>query len=409
MDEIKVSVFKRKGRRFYEMQYRDEMDNKIRKSTGQLKKRDADRLAGKWEAELRDGLDTKRSGRMPWAKFRQLYEDEVLASLADNTDENVGCVFNVLERFIKPSRLSDVNEDAIGRYQTHLRKKGRAESTIKGHLAHLIVALSWAKKRKLISEVPEAILPKRAKRASDAMKGRPCTAEEAEWMLEKTEAAVISTGLHLSLERAEEVVASWKYYQRGMWLSGLRLEESMDLCWDDRSRLCVDDLDCDRPMILIPGGLEKGNKDRVLPMAPEFAEFLRLTAASKRHGFVFNPLARRQRYGERFSAAHVGKVVCRIGKAANVKVSEKAGKVKYASCHDFRRSFAERWASQVMPNVLQELMRHENIQTTMRYYVDQNAKRTSAILWEAHRAHSAGATLGATTLADEVQESGKPS
>lgn len=39
----------------------------------------------------------------------------------------------------------------------------------------------------------------------------------------------------------------------------------------------------------------------------------------------------------------------------------------------------------LMPPVLQELMPHENIQTTMRYYVGQNAKRTAAIFWEAHR------------------------
>ena len=51
-----------------------------------------------------------------------------------------------------------------------------------------------------------------------------------------------------------------------------------------------------------------------------------------------------------------------------------------------------------MPNVLQELMRHENIQTTMPYYVGQNAQRTSAILWQAHRAQAVGATLGASAV-----------
>ncbi|MDP7303992.1 MAG: tyrosine-type recombinase/integrase, partial [Pirellulaceae bacterium] len=61
-----------------------------------------------------------------------------------------------------------------------------------------------------------------------------------------------------------------------------------------------------------------------------------------------------------------------------------AGKVKYASAHDLRRSFGERWSSRVMPNVLQELMRHENYATTMRYYIGQKAKRAAAILWEAH-------------------------
>jgi len=78
------------------------------------------------------------------------------------------------------------------------------------------------------------------------------------------------------------------------------------------------------------------------------------------------------------------KVVSEIGKAAGVKVNE-VPKVKFASAHDLRRSFGERWATRVMPNVLQELMRHESIQTTMQYYVGQNAQRTAAILWEAHQ------------------------
>jgi hypothetical protein len=34
-----------------------------------------------------------------------------------------------------------------------------------------------------------------------------------------------------------------------------------------------------------------------------------------------------------------------------------------------------------MPSVLRELMRHESIETTMRYYVGQNAESTADELW----------------------------
>ena len=87
-------------------------------------------------------------------------------------------------------------------------------------------------------------------------------------------------------------------------------------------------------MLWIPGDLEKGNQDRVLPMAPEFAEFLRQTPPERRQGYVFNPLPRCNRYGERLTSHHVGRVVTEIGEAANVKVSERRGKVKFASAHD---------------------------------------------------------------------------
>ena len=73
-----------------------------------------------------------------------------------------------------------------------------------------------------------------------------------------------------------EAAPSWKHYLRGLWLSGLRLEESLELYWDRDDQLCVD-LSGKRPMLRIPGELEKGNQDRLLPMAPEFAEFLLAT------------------------------------------------------------------------------------------------------------------------------------
>lgn len=60
--------------------------------------------------------------------------------------------------------------------------------------------------------------------------------------------------------------------------------------------------------------------------------------------------------------------------------------IKYASAHDLRRSFGSRWARKVMPAVLQRLMRHESIETTMKYYVDLDADELAEELWQAHEA-----------------------
>ena len=80
-------------------------------------------------------------------------------------------------------------------------------------------------------------------------------------------------------------------------------------------------------------------------------------------------------------------VICRIGKAAGIKVAERSGrsgvKVKYASAHDFRRAFGSRWANRVMPVILQQLMRHASISTTMEFYVGRNAEAAAEVLWEA--------------------------
>jgi hypothetical protein len=54
-----------------------------------------------------------------------------------------------------------------------------------------------------------------------------------------------------------------------------------------------------------------------------------------------------------------------------------------ASAHDFRRAFGVRWAARLMPAQLMELMRHESIETTLRFYVGTDAQRTAEAAWAA--------------------------
>jgi integrase len=183
------------------------------------------------------------------------------------------------------------------------------------------------------------------------------------------------------------------------------MSEGLELSWDDSGGLTLD-LSGRFPMLRIPAELEKGNQDRLLPMAPEFAEFLFATPEEERVGRVFKLLPRR---GERrkLDWQYVSAVASRVGAAARVvvktstKPDPKTGKlrkvVKYASAHDLRRSFGERWAARVMPAVLQQLMRHESIETTLRYYVGRNADTAAQAVWEGFQAAN-GNTLGNTSV-----------
>jgi len=312
------------------------------------------------------------------------------------TDHKVASVFNVLERNINPQRLSSLTADVLSRHQKMMRDAGPSDSTIKGHLAHLKSALAWAVDKGWLPSVPKVKMPKRAKKAK-VMKGRPITTEEFERMLDAVPKVVV--GGRVKDERKPEIIASWKFYLWGLWHSGLRLDESMQLDWTDHTKLSVVDLDKPHPMLWIPAECEKGNEDRILPMAPEFAEYLRQVPKHQRTGYVFNPLPRRARYSQRLTSYRVGEVVSDIGRHASVKVDSKSAggieKPKYASAHDLRRSFGERWAMKVMPQLLKELMRHESIETTQRYYIGRNAQATASILWESHKV-SVGADLGAS-------------
>jgi integrase len=138
--------------------------------------------------------------------------------------------------------------------------------------------------------------------------------------------------------------------------------------------------------------MEKGNQDRELSMAPEFVKFLEETPPAKRTGRVFKFYNGRQKKWQEFNSSWIGKVVCKIGEKSRVVVDKKSG--KFASAHDLRRSFGQRWSTMVMLQVLMELMRHNEIATTLKYYVGANARATSSVLWEAFEAK--GNTLGNT-------------
>ena len=60
-----------------------------------------------------------------------------------------------------------------------------------------------------------------------------------------------------------------------------------------------------------------------------------------------------------------------------------------------------------MPKELMELMRHKSIDTTMRFYVGQNADKTASILWEAYRESSESTTRGSSRAESVEGRAGK--
>jgi integrase len=101
--------------------------------------------------------------------------------------------------------------------------------------------------------------------------------------------------------------------------------------------------------------------------------------------------------GEPVTLKRISRTISAIGRKAGVVVNKAAG--KYASAHDLRRSFGTCWASRVKPATLRLLMRHKSIETTLKYYVDQDADDVADELWKAH------AGLGNTVLNQLEMES----
>lgn len=339
--------------------------------------RDATKAAGRKEAEL-TGAYAACDGAMPWLAFREKYRTEFLDFASPGTKKHYTVALDACNATLKHLRLSEITAATISHLRASLRKPGRSEATIAGYLRDLRAALSWAMESGLVTSVP-AFPRSGSKRTRNVSrggrsKGRPVTRPEFDQMLAAIPAVV---------GEEPDQVESWRRTMIGLYLSGLRLEESQILHWN-RSDLISVDMNGPHPMLRIPGEHEKGAKDRVLPMAPEFAELLLGTPETDRRGFVFNPLSRRasDRH-RRISAATVGRTISLIGQAAGIKVREGKGAEKFASSHDLRRSFGLRWAHRVQPATLMILMRHESITTTMTYYATEDAAEATAAIHEA--------------------------
>jgi integrase len=121
---------------------------------------------------------------------------------------------------------------------------------------------------------------------------------------------------------------------------------------------------------------EKGHQDRLLSLTPDFAEWLLQTPQAEWTCYVFHLGSKPERLR---SLKRVSRVVSEIGEMTGVVVNKKQG--KFGSAHDLRRSFGTRSASKVKPATLQLLMRHSTIDTTLRYYLAQDADDAAPELW----------------------------
>ena len=403
-DRITVNVVEFSDRKHYQLQWKDPITGRKKTQssgigrTGRQKDRDkAVKKAGALREKLESGQCVAPT-RITWENFRERYEREHLSGLADGTGEKVAAVFNSLERIVNPGHLRSLTAERLSHYQAVLREEGRAETTIAGYLAHVRAALNWAAGMGLVARVPKIKRPRRAK-SGKMMKGRAITGEEFERMLDAVEAGLLAQRKRTHKEPegkpgkpkrrrrpsppiSGEVIAAWQHYIRGLWLSGLRLRESLELSWTEGEGLWVD-LSGRFPVLRIRAESEKGNEDRLLPICPDFAEYLTEIPENERTGRVFKLPCRR---GEvrTLGWQYVSAIVCQIGEAAKVVVDRdsRTDKVKFGSAHDLRRSFGDRWARRVMPVVLQELMRHESIETTLKFYVAANAEMTAQAVWD---------------------------
>jgi integrase len=154
---------------------------------------------------------------------------------------------------------------------------------------------------------------------------------------------------------AKTTDAHWRAYIATAWYSGMRRNEMLDLTWESTERPRVSFSD---KRILIPAAYNKSGEDQWIPLHPELAGIL--VALPNKTGFVF-PFRNPDEVSKKFT---------KLAKSLGLKIT----------LHDLRRSFGSRYASVVPAPVLQRLMRHASITTTLNFYTNVDDGLADAIL-----------------------------
>ena len=346
---VRVGVVRRGGG--FVLRYTDPVTGRpAERKAAATRRREAEREAGDLEQMLASGRTP--AGAVTWAAARERYEVDHLAGLAPATQSAWSTAASRFEGACSPAKVADVDALMLLGFVRQLREQGRAATTIATYVRTIRAMLSWCRRiPRWIEDVPEVDLPRdRGRRA----RSRPPTPAEFEALL-----AAVPTIRPVDPE-------PWRHLLRGLWLSGLRLGEAAALSWDS-GPMQISTVGR-YPKYLIQAAGEKGRRDRTLPLTPDAAEFF--LAEPDQTGRVFDI---------DLTVRRIGRTISEIGTASGVITNSDTG--KFCTAHDLRRAFGSRWAPRVKPAVLQALMRHRNIDTTMKFYVELDADDLADALW----------------------------
>jgi integrase len=356
---IRVLV-RRKGRKFLTLYYVDPQSGRtIYRSAKTDDPKQAERAAADWEREL---LDSRGVDGCSWQWFRSRFESEHLADKPRKSRNSYLAALDHFERVIKLGTVADVTSDHVSTFRGKLLDEDRPVATVANILTHLRASFKWAERIGMLRRCPHFSMPRVVRKK--LMRGRAIDDAEFDKMIK-----------HCHTPYGKARADEWKRLLTLIRKSGLRLEEALQVRWDAPPIQAMPDAK-PHPCLVFFGEAQKSGEDEIAPCTPDFTAWLRVTPPSQRHGLIAPVHGLR---GQVLTHDKVSRAISDIGRAAKVFV---AADGKPASAHDLRRAFAREWAAKVKPLVLQRLMRHSSITTTMRYYAHLDSEDIGAALWQ---------------------------
>jgi integrase len=330
---------------------------------------DAERKRADLEYELNNGLHVEPA-RITWEAFRELFEREYLSGLRPRSRLAIAVALDRFERHGGPKLLRGIDARVLSSFVAALRtapvrgRVGYAPRTVLHNLDALRMALGWALAQKFIHELPAFPAVK-----VPGKRPQPVPAESFEKLLEKAPDANMRTFLLAG------------------WLAGLRLSEALELEWEANDRAPWLDLARDR--VVLPARFAKGDADQWVPLDPALKAALLALPRRGKKVFSF-----RARSGKPVLLNAVSSRVIKLARLAGVRLT----------MHTLRKGFGCRYAGKAPAQVLQRLMRHANIRTTMDYYANIDDAVEEAVLGAGRNTsrNSGVSATSATVAADDA-------
>jgi integrase len=317
------------------------------KSAGTADLREAEDKAIELQTYIRNDQHVEPL-KTTWPKFREMFDELYVAAKRASTRRNFDVALDGFERICKPAALASVNEVMVARYAARLRKQpgrrkdsdGMMASTIAVRLQFLHTALRWAVKKKLLASVPDFPTVEALKKTP-----QPVPDETFERLL------------------AEARDDATRAFLLCGWLAGLRLTEAYVLEWEENEKMPY--VDFARERIILPAEFAKSKRDDWVPLDRKLREALEKLPRESRRVFHFQNAE-----GQPLGGAGMSQRVQKLARLAGVNLTMKS----------LRRGFACRYAGRVSAQVLQKLMRHSDIKTTMKYYANIDLAVEEAVL-----------------------------
>lgn len=326
-------------------------------------RRDADTARRQWEHELNTSAVSIHRVRLSAAI--EAFEHTHLATLRPRSASRYMTALRQLLTDVGDVEVARLTSGAVASSVVRYRKAGHAPAGAAAYARHLKAFAKWLIKRgmveKLVVDIPKT---------DDAPIRPGCPGEVFDRVLEKVGAS-----------RADR--EGWRRLLLVCRHAGFRLTEALSLRWGTDGPVGVVRTATGWQFVLAGSG-QKSRKTEIIPTTPQMARLLEAWSMPGRRGKVCDLLSG--------SAVHAGRIIKQAFASAGV----------IGSAHSLRREFCREWAAKLSAADLMRLARHSSINTTLKFYLDQQADGLAARLAMTEApAPAAGHDSLAKSLADD--------